>query len=270
MRCIFAGLLIVMIMPLSVAIAEDGTHATLTMTTKIDMGDMLPPEMAGDNANEPMVMGGDLWLTENKMRMELDLSTVSAMGPTGPSITIMDLEENVMYLLDPDTKTAMRHNLTQYQEMAGGFGDDIMNPASMFQGFDGYLDSLDGMPGVEYTVLDAKTISGFMCKGLSYTVDMEKMMEDMDTSEIPGGEMMGTMGDMSGVIWFSEDVGMMPVAMKTQMDMMGMAMAMDWLLTDIEAWSATDSTFAIPEGYTVEDFDMESQFEAPNMPGEAA
>jgi hypothetical protein len=263
MRYIFAGLLIVVIMPFSMAIAEDGTHATLTMTTKIDMGEMLPPEMAGEDPSEPMVMNGELWLTDNRMRMDIDVG----YGP--PQVTIIDLEENAMYTIDNEAKTALRHDLSQYQEAYGSIGGDFMSPANMFTGWDAYLESIQGTPGVEYTELGVKQISGFTCKGISFTVDTAKLMEDVDTSEIPGGGMIGALGDYSGETWFSEEVGMMPVAMNTQMDMMGMAMEMDWLLTDIEAWSATDSTFAIPEGYTVEDFDMESMFEAPNMPGEA-
>lgn len=264
MRYSFSCLaLIAAMLSVSAAFAAEGHRATLTMTSTIDMGDMVPPEAAGQDPSGPTVINGELWLTDNRMRMDIDIGYVS------PQITILDLEENAMYTLDPNTKTAQRHDLGQYQEAYGGLSGDFMSPANMFTGWDAYLESIQGTPGVEYTELGAKEISGFSCNGISFTVDTAKLMENVDTSEMPGGGMMGALGDYSGETWFSEEVGMMPVSMKTQMDMMGMAMEMDWLLTDIEAWSATDSTFAIPEGYTVEDFDMESLYEAPNMPGEA-
>lgn len=238
-----------------VALAEEGQHGNLKMTTTFEMSESAPSEMAG--MDEPMVMLGEVWLTEARMRMDMD----SGMGYK--QITIMDLNANEMYTLDPTTKTAYRIDVGEYQEMAGAFGGDFTNPANMFKDWDSYVEMLEQIPGLTYEELGEKTINGQQCKGLSFVLDMAKMMENVDTAEMPGGEMMGTMGDYTGEFWFSEAVRMMPVYMTGRMDMMGMKMDMRWELLDVEPWIATDDVFAIPEGYTVTDFSS-----AFPMPGE--
>jgi len=234
------------------ALAADGQHGNLKMTTTIDMGANAPAGMA--QMDEPQVMLGEVWLTDQRMRMDIDTGMGQKM------ITIMDLEANEMYSLDPMTKTAWRHDLAAYQEMASSMGGDFMNPSSMFNDWDSYVKMLEGLEWVSYEELGEKTINSHPCKGLGYTVDTKAMMADLDTSEVPGGEMMNTMGDYSGEIWYSDNVKMMPIYMVSHMEMMGMKMDLNWELTDVEAWIPTDSTFAIPEGYKVEDLNMDAPF----------
>jgi hypothetical protein len=237
-----------------IALAAAGQHGNLKMTTTVDMGANAPAGMEG--MDEPQVMLGEVWLTENRMRMDIDTGMGQKM------ITIMDLTANEMYSLDPMTKTAWRHDLKAYQEMAGSMGGDFMNPSSMFNDWESYIAMLEGLEWVSYEELGEKTINSHLCKGLGYTVDTEAMMAEFEEADAPGGEMMGTMGDYSGEIWYSDNVQMMPVYMVSHMEMMGMKMDMNWELTDVDAWTPTDSTFAIPEGYKVEDMNMDAPFGA--------
>ena len=263
MRSLLFVMLVALIgAPFTSAIAAEGHHGNLTMTTSFELGEDAPPEMAG--MDEPMTMLGEVWLAETRMRMDLD----TGMGYE--AITILDLDANEMYTLDASQKKALRHDLSEYQEMSKTFGGDIMNPSNMFNDWDSYLEMLDQMPGVTYDLLGEKSINGQPCRGVSFAMDMAEMMKNVDTEGVPGGEMMGMMGDYTGEIWFSENVKMMPIQMTAQMDMMGMPMSMVWELKDIEAWTVTDSTFAIPEGYTVEDFEMPFPLEEEAAGEEAA
>jgi len=238
------------------ALAADGQHGNVQITTTMDMGENAPAGMEGmEDMDTTQTMLGEVWLTENRMRMDIDTGMGQKM------ITIMNLDANEMYMLDPTIMTAWYQDLKAYQEMAGSMGGDFMNPSSMFNDWDSYIEMLDSFEWVSYEELGEKTINGHPCKGLGYTVDTKAMMASMGDAEVPGGDMMASMGDYSGEIWYSDNVKMMPIQMISHMEMMGMKMDMNWELTDVEAWTPTDSTFAIPEGYTVEEMPMGPGFE---------
>jgi hypothetical protein len=264
-------LLLLLICIPAAAIADTGHKADLDMV--IDFGDifaqfgaMLNLEggegMDGEMPEMPskMEMGGKMAWTDKFMRLDLD-----PFEGTHES-NIIDIDNQISYRLDHNSKTAMRMELTEFDSEAMT-GLDMPDPETISADWHGFLEAMNDVEGAVVNELAPRTISGYDCQGFSFVVEMSQPEESAagegeDDEEMAAmmGAMMSVMGGYSGEIWVAEEISM-PISMTLNTMMMNYT----WGLSNIEQTDIPDSMFAVPDDYEVVELEMPDLSEMPDF-----
>lgn len=254
--------LVLVLLPL-MAFGADGNYAKFTITFELspEMQAMMEETGGGQNEMGGMFsdpMTGEMWWTDNNVRMEMILPGMMAEEDMSELIMLVDIPGNMMHMLNPTAMEAMEFDLAEMTE-SGGAGMMGMDPTEMTGDWMKNIEQLKAQPGTIVKELGKATVDGKSCLHYSFEVDPEQMEEPM-----PGGDesLAGMLGAFGGEIWVIEDSGI-PIKFITSI----MGMNMTYLLTDMKAWTPTEGIFDVPEDYTL--VSMEDMMEEQMAPAGA-
>ncbi len=208
------------------------------------------------------------------------------MAHTGDTTGLQtgDMVESFIIFGESGTSYQLLHaekRAVQYDNAVPGSsaaGDDPipdMQPDRMIRDYQSMISSLQETEGMQVTELAPATINGVSVKGVSFIMDMQAMMAGMegmegmpdmsalfgddsgDSADAEGMEgmeelggllagIMAMMGDISGELWFSDELDVM---MRMNMSLMGMSTTME--LDSIFNWEDDGDTFAVPDDYEI-------------------
>ena len=197
---------------------------------------------AGMASMVPEPMTGEMWWTDNNVRMDMVLPDMMSEEDFSSLIMLVDLPGKVMYMLNPTLMEAMEINLSDAGEGSGA-GMMGMNPTEMTTNWMSNIDQLKNQPGTTVNELGKASVDGYSCLHYSFDVDPSQLEEPM-----PGDDegLAGMLGAFGGEVWVVEETGV-PIKLTTSI----MGMDMTYKLTGLQAWTPTDSFFDVPEGYTI-------------------
>jgi hypothetical protein len=259
-------LLALLVLPSLVqAAAVQGKQADYSMTLTINAEALaksmqalgLPAPPKGQKQPElkipPVTVSGKSQWSGARSRLEI-------RGKQGQleSVSIADLAKPVAYLLDPARKMAWKSDLSTNPVLAGALSKGSgSGAASMVTDYDDMLAKLKGVKGVKYKELTPKQVNGYDCRGVSYTIDLKQFRQQLATSpaDAPDAQsqamlssILAAMDTLTGETWVSTKH---KVAVKIISNMSGAKMVME--LKNIKDWAGDDSSFAVPQGYSVKE-----------------
>ncbi|MCB1217628.1 hypothetical protein KDL44_09550 [bacterium] len=237
----------------------------------------IPAEMQQDMH----LMHGKVYWVDGKSRIDMyyDPSIAGAMGSAG-EVDITQPFQSIIIYEESGTSYTLMHNekrAIMFEQMVPGMehgGMMDMQPDSMIRNYDRMVADLREQEGVTVSELSPTMINGVAVKGVAFTMDMQSMMQGLEGMEgmeglnelfsmgdgEPAGDMEGMegledfgglltgilsmMGDMSGELWWSDELDIM---MRMDMSIMGMHTSME--LDSIFDWQDDGGTFSVPDEY---------------------
>lgn len=244
----------------SLAFAATGHKAKLTTTVEFGEEMLAMMEamaaMGGGEAGavmeglEPVVVHQTVYWSEAGMRMD-------TLAEGGVEATVIyDYANGVMYQFTSADRVATMMDLGSMAGAGEGLGMFFAGEMGAFADFDSAIAQMQSEEHMVVNKLADKTISGLLCQGFSFSMDMEALMAESEGSGA-GGEagmamgMLGGMGEMGGEVWIHEGLGF-PVSYV--FTVMGSTTSMS--LSDVEDWTVDAAMLAVPEGYEIKEFEM--------------
>jgi hypothetical protein len=238
-----------------------GKQADYSMTMTIDPATIakamqaigLPAQPKGSKQGAiklpPITIKGKSIWSGQRSRMELTSAKGEALG-----VSLTDLGKLESYYLDTKAKTAWKTALKNPALAAALSQGSSTGGASMVMDYDTMLSQIKQTKGVTFKELTPKKVNGYDCKGVSYTIDLSQVKDQvaapiagMDTqSQAMLSSLLGGMGTLTGETWVSTKHR---AAVKILTNMGGSRMVMEF--KNIADWSGDDSKFAVPPGYAV-------------------
>ncbi len=239
------------------AYAATGHKAELTTTVEFGEEMMAMFEamaaMGGEEGGaamegmEPVIVTQTVYWSEAGMRMD----TITEAGVD--ATVIYDYANNATYSFNSIEPVATKMAIEGLGADMGMGGPDAMG---LFLDWESAIAGMQGQPNMVVNELAEKTIGGLLCRGMSFSLDMEALMAEHGGSD-SGAEagmamgMMGALGGVGGEVWVNEGLGF-PVLV--EITAMGSTVSMT--LGNVEEWVVNDAMLAVPEGYEIKEFEM--------------
>ena len=299
-----------------------GHQADYTMSVSMDEGGLMDMasmfgEMGLDSASETppsaeelmgdiAVVYGKVYWMDGYSRIDMFYDPEMAHEGQTDGLQAGDLVESFIIFEESGTSYQLLH--TEKRAVAydqtmpdSGFGSDDpmpdLQPDRMIRNYDEMISNLQTTEGMEVMELAAATINGVPVQGVSFIMDMQAMMGEMEgmegmpdlsalmgmgegtagdgASSLEGMEgmegleglegfggliagIMSMMGNIEGELWYSEELD---VLMRMNMSLMGINTTME--LDSVFDWTDDGTTFVVPDDYeliTQEEY-MDEQME---------
>lgn len=250
---------IVVILVAIQGLAYAATGHKAQLTTTVEFGEEMKAMMetvaamggqegaAAIEGMEPVVVHQTVYWSEAGMRMD----TIAEGGVE--ATVIYDYTNGVMYQFNSADRVATMMDIGSMAGAGGGLGMFDAGEMGLFADLDSAIAQMQNEEHLVVNKLADKTISGLLCQGISFTMDMEALMAESADSGDAGMAMgmLGGMGEMGGEVWIHEGLGF-PVSYV--FTVMGSTTSMS--LSDVEDWTVDPALLAVPEGYEIKEFEM--------------
>ena len=245
-------LAVAMLLAAPAAQAADGYHAKFTVT--MDFSDefyKLAAKQGEEGAEldpeslrmEPV--SGMIYISDSAVRLDMNV-------PSGVMSAIVRQPEQLVYLINHETRTAWQVDMAKYTGRYQEAGLPVLNLEQVFMHWDDVLAQLKQLKGLTYKDLGRQTVNGVACHGLRYSGRMEDVLKSGSVSVLPGlAPFEDLEGPWRGEFWLDERSGL---PMKMHSFLLGIDYL--WEITDLQAWDVSPVLFDVPRGYRVAQYDF--------------
>lgn len=161
-----------------------------------------------------------MWWTTGSMKMTLAFPPWVPIANTFEGTMLLDIANQVVYMLDPSTKEASKIDLNNPSQAGMAPGMMRINPSELTGDWSKDISRIDD--ATEYATvkreLSQTTLNGMVCEHYTFGIDTTKLPADtaMLDENMSMIDMLGTYG---GEAWVSQETGM-PI--KIAMSIMGL------------------------------------------------
>lgn len=199
-------------------------------------------QISSKQGGRPLKADAKLWYANQKFRAEITSNMNMAQGKSPVKISnkatiITDLKSKIAYMIDDGSKTAIKIDQAQVQQMTGGQSgpQSFTDPATLTD---------PGKIQAEIKKAGGKVVGKTTIKGHPVTI-----YQMTNNATLPDGSGKSVAQSITTKVWLADDIGM-PLKVEATSNKMGQVMLMN--VTNIQTnVPVSNSLFGVPSGYNI-------------------